>query len=162
MIIIPHHFNQQRNHHSSPFIIAKVALHFANEYLVPFGGCLCPPLGAVAVLLFSMAGAPASQPKAVIGGHLVSGVVSFVVMLSGIGDQWFGKGVAVSLTIVLMKLLGVTHPPAGAYAFFFVSKKFSEPQSIFFPGLAGACVLLATQAAVKSVAASLKSGAKKK
>ena len=92
-------------------LLGFVALHLANEQLAPFGGCLCPPLGAVAVLLFSMGSAPASQPAAVLGGHLVAGVTSLAVMASPISGEWYAKGVAVALTIVFMKMLDVTHPP---------------------------------------------------
>eukprot|EP00957_Ditylum_brightwellii_P019552 1474926-Ditylum_brightwellii.AAC.1 len=43
-----------------------------------------------------------------------------------------------------MSALGVTHPPAGAYAFLFVNKGM-KPIGIFAPGLAGALVLIAVQ-----------------
>ena len=62
------------------------ALHVANDYVLKeMGlGCLCPPLGAVAVLLFCLPGAPASQPKAVIGAHVIAGVIGYAVLQSGV------------------------------------------------------------------------------
>jgi CBS domain-containing membrane protein len=57
--------------------LSFAALHIVHEqFLLPHGlSCLCPPLGAVAVLLFRLPNAPASQPKAVIGGHIISGII---------------------------------------------------------------------------------------
>jgi CBS-domain-containing membrane protein len=62
------------------------ALHYAQDNILKDQDltCLCPPLGAVAVLLFCMPNAPASQPKAVIGGHLVAGVVAYGVLQTGV------------------------------------------------------------------------------
>mmetsp|Transcript_3386 Transcript_3386/g.5195 ORF Transcript_3386/g.5195 Transcript_3386/m.5195 type:complete len:160 (-) Transcript_3386:227-706(-) len=119
------------------------ALHAANDFVFKPQdlGCLCPPLGAVAVLLFSMPAAPASQPKAVIGGHIIAGIVSYAIVELGIP---YGELAAVATTITLMSALGVTHPPAGAYAFLFVNKGM-KPIGIFAPGLAGALVLIAVQ-----------------
>ena len=58
------------------------ALQVANDYVLPVG-CLCPPLGAVAVLLFCLPGAPASQPRAVTGAHVIAGLVGYAVVQSG-------------------------------------------------------------------------------
>ena len=89
------------------------ALHYVHDnVLAPRGyGCLCPPLGAVAVLLFCMPGAPASQPKAVIGGHIVAGIVAYAV---GVSELPYPEALSVALTITVMSYFGVTHPPAGA------------------------------------------------
>merc|ERR1719273_223444 len=101
--------------------ISFAALHIVHDQiLAPQGlSCLCPPLGAVAVLLFCLPGAPASQPKAVIGGHVVAGLIGYAVVESGVA---YGEAVAVACTITAMSALGVVHPPAGAYAFLFVNK----------------------------------------
>ena len=119
------------------------ALHFANDQYFKGQGlsCLCPPLGAVAVLLFCMPGAPASQPKAVIGGHLVGGLVAYAVVESGVK---YPEAIAVALTIAIMSLLKVVHPPAGAYAFLFANKGMGY-KGIYAPGLVGAIILLAVQ-----------------
>lgn len=115
--------------------------------------CLCPPLGAVAVLLFSMPNAPASQPKAVVGGHILAGCISLAVLeylpkIIKLKDVPFMEGmepgIAVALTITAMAIMGVTHPPAGAYAFFVTSQKLTA-KAILAPGLAGALILVAVQ-----------------
>ena len=101
--------------------VSFAALHVVHDLIfVPQGlSCLCPPLGAVAVLLFCLPSTPASQPKAVIGGHIVSGLVGFAVVESGI---MYGEAVAVALTIALMTYFEVVHPPAWAYPFLYVNK----------------------------------------
>jgi CBS-domain-containing membrane protein len=118
-------------------------LHLVDEHLLSSRGlsCLCPPLGAVAVLLFCMPNAPASQPKAVIGGHLVAGAVAFAVVGSGVQ---YPEAITVAVTIAAMSVLEVVHPPAGAYAFLFANKSMSA-EGIIAPGLIGACVLVGAQ-----------------
>lgn len=123
-----------------------LALSVANKMIfVPNGlTCVCPPLGAVAVLLFSMPSAPASQPKAVIFGNLLAGLVSFAVLqATPVGVSW-AAGLSVALTILMMGLFGVTHPPAGAYAYFYTTQKLAM-SGIFAPGLAGAIILVTVQ-----------------
>ena len=77
--------------------------------------CLCPPLGAVAVLLFSLPVAPASQPKSVLGGHILSTLIALAVV-HFIPPEYaiVAKGTAVAASIGVMKVTGTTHPPAGA------------------------------------------------
>lgn len=124
------------------------ALQFANDRILKDQGlsCLCPPLGAVAVLLFCMPTAPASQPKAVIGGHLIAGLVSYAIVESNIKLPvlLYPELLAVSLTIAIMSYLKVVHPPAGAYAFLFVNKGMGY-KGIYAPGLVGAIILLGAQ-----------------
>ena len=133
------------------------ALQLANDY-GPMG-CLCPPLGAVAVLLFCLPGAPASQPKAVIGAHIIAGIVGYAVVESGL--KQYGEAVAVVLTITLMSATKLVHPPAGAYAFLYVNKNMGV-KGIVAPGLLGAVVLVATQLVFNSTLKPLLSGGKKK
>mmetsp|Transcript_10243 Transcript_10243/g.23989 ORF Transcript_10243/g.23989 Transcript_10243/m.23989 type:complete len:168 (-) Transcript_10243:662-1165(-) len=123
--------------------ISFAALHIVHDrVLAPRGlSCLCPPLGAVAVLLFCLPSAPASQPRAVIGGHIVAGLIGYAVVESGIP---YGEAVAVACTISAMTFFGVVHPPAGAYAFLYVNKGMGW-KGIFAPGLVGGVVLVVVQ-----------------
>eukprot|EP00584_Thalassiosira_punctigera_P004772 CAMPEP_0172526690 /NCGR_PEP_ID=MMETSP1067-20121228/1544_1 /TAXON_ID=265564 ORGANISM="Thalassiosira punctigera, Strain Tpunct2005C2" /NCGR_SAMPLE_ID=MMETSP1067 /ASSEMBLY_ACC=CAM_ASM_000444 /LENGTH=148 /DNA_ID=CAMNT_0013310253 /DNA_START=44 /DNA_END=490 /DNA_ORIENTATION=- len=132
------------------------ALHLANDR-APVG-FLCPPLGAVAVLLFCLPGAPASQPKAVVGAHVIAGLVGYGVVQSALP---YGEAIAVVLTITAMSATRMVHPPAGAYAFLYVNKKMG-PMGILAPGLAGSVVLVATQMAFNATVKPLLSGKKKK
>ena len=70
-------------------------------------------------LQFSLTAAPASQPRNIVIGQILS-----LVIAQGIGqakhiDLWFKQTIATSLAIGLMAKVGVTHPPAGAAALFF-------------------------------------------
>lgn len=139
--------------------ISFAALHIVHDQvLAPQGlSCLCPPLGAVAVLLFCLPGAPASQPKAVLGGHIVAGLVGYAVVESGIA---YGEAVAVSCTIAAMTFFKVVHPPAGAYAFLYVNKGMGW-KGIFAPGLVGGIVLVAVQKFINGTVKPMLSGKKK-
>mmetsp|Transcript_5539 Transcript_5539/g.8487 ORF Transcript_5539/g.8487 Transcript_5539/m.8487 type:complete len:161 (-) Transcript_5539:165-647(-) len=145
--------------------ISFAALHVVHDNVLAAQdlSCLCPPLGAVAVLLFCLPGAPASQPKAVIGGHIVAGLVGYAVVQSGQQLAYnYGEAIAVALTITLMTLLKVVHPPAGAYAFLYVNKGMGW-KGIFAPGLVGAIVLVAVQKFLNNfVKPMLTSGSSKK
>ena len=142
------------------------ALHFINDsnLLQDYLGvtsCLCPPLGAVAVLLFCMPNVPASQPKSVIGGHVIAGLVSYGIIESN--TTFYPELLAVSITITLMSLFKVVHPPAGAYAFFFTNKRFGI-KGIIAPGLIGAIILIIAQQIFFTITKQIKGngGGKKK
>jgi CBS-domain-containing membrane protein len=71
------------------------------------------PFGASCVLAFGVWDAPLSQPRNIIGGHLVSTFVGLALY------HLFGNGpvvmaVGVGLAIGFMMLTKTTHPPAGA------------------------------------------------
>ena len=71
------------------------------------------PFGATAVLLFSAPKSNFSRPWNVFGGYLISTLIgAFVIIYTGGG--WFVVGSALGLTIMLMHLGNVIHPPAGA------------------------------------------------
>jgi len=77
---------------------------------------LIPSLGASAVLLYAACHAPMSQPRNVIGGHLVS-ATSGVLVFQLLGNQWWTIALGVTLAIFLMSLTHTLHPPGGATAF---------------------------------------------
>lgn len=75
---------------------------------------LVAPVGASAVLAFAIPASPLAQPRAIIGGNLISGLVG-VACAAVIHPPLLAVGVAVGLAI-LMSLLGCLHPPGGAIA----------------------------------------------
>ncbi len=74
---------------------------------------LWAPFGGTCVLLFSAHSSPFSQPMNVIGGHLLSATISYV-LLSFLPHQTWALALTVGITIAAMRLARVTHPPAGA------------------------------------------------
>ena len=73
------------------------------------------PLGASCVLIFAAHSGPLSQPRQVIGGHILSTTIGLVIW------SIFGKSlsiIVITLVIVLivMSLTKTIHPPAAASA----------------------------------------------
>lgn len=76
---------------------------------------LVAPIGASAVLVFGVPASPLAQPRAVIGGNVVSALVGITAALL-IPSPWIAAPVAVGGAIGAMMLLGCLHPPGGAVA----------------------------------------------
>lgn len=74
---------------------------------------LMAPLGASAVLAFSVPDSPLSQPQNILGGHFFSAVIG-ISALALLGDGWWVGALAVATAIVVMQVTRTTHPPAGA------------------------------------------------
>ncbi|MCY8231650.1 HPP family protein [Priestia endophytica] len=74
---------------------------------------LMAPFGASCVLAFGIWNAPLSQPRNIIGGHLVATFVG-LVMYHSFGNNAWTLGIGVGLAIAAMMLTKTTHPPAGA------------------------------------------------
>lgn len=78
---------------------------------------LVAPLGASAVLVFSVPASPLAQPWPVVGGNLVSGFVG-IALGKLVGVPLLAAGFAVAGAIALMSLTRSLHPPGGACALF--------------------------------------------
>lgn len=76
---------------------------------------LVPPVGASAVLVFTLPASPLAQPRAVLGGNLISALVG-LACAHALGDPLLAACVAVGLAIVAMGVFGCLHPPGGAVA----------------------------------------------
>lgn len=105
---------------------------------------LMAPFGASCVLLFSLPKSPLSQPINVIGGHLVSTIIGLTLNYFLPMDWWSQTLLmvfAVGLSIAVMAMLRVTHPPAGADP---IVVFFSNPgwEYIVFPVALGSIVLV--------------------
>lgn len=98
------------------------------------------PMGASAVLIYGVPESPLSQPAHVIGGHVIACLVALVadhylplhpLTLAG----------TVAFVIVLLGLLRLTHPPAGATALV-VLLTHPDWWFVLSPVLAGAVTLV--------------------
>lgn len=74
---------------------------------------LMAPFGASCVLAFAVPEAPFSQPRNIIGGHLITTLCGLVIY-HFFGDGIYALSAGVGLGIALMSLTKTTHPPAGA------------------------------------------------
>lgn len=91
--------------------LAMVVVNFPHLELLVIGS-----FGASAVLLYAAPRAPFSQPRNLIGGHLLSaltGVACFKYLPDYLVLQ---EAVAVATAIVLMMMTRTVHPPGGATA----------------------------------------------
>ena len=83
----------------------------------------------------------ASQPRAILGAHVIAGLVGYAVVQLGLSH---GEAIAVTLTITLTSAAKMVHPPAGAYAFLYVNKGMGV-KGIVAPGLIGSAILVGSQ-----------------
>jgi CBS-domain-containing membrane protein len=152
------------------FIIYKETLLDAKEHLWTFLGSfvgisligalhghalgtldsvfLIGSFGASSVLLYGVINSPFSQPRNLVGGHLLSALVGVTVQRVIPGQMWLAAGLTVSTTIVLMQITKTLHPPGGATALIAViGSERIRGLGYFYvlsPVLTGVAILLAT------------------
>ncbi|HVF92944.1 MAG TPA: HPP family protein [Sphingomonas sp.] len=80
---------------------------------------LVAPMGASAVLVFSVPASPLAQPWPVIGGNVISALIG-VAVARVVPVPAVAAGVAVAAAILGMSLTRSLHPPGGATALFAV------------------------------------------
>jgi len=71
--------------------------------------------GASAVLIYGAIGSPLAQPRNLLGGHFLSGLIG-VASYQLIPEMWLAAAVAVATAIAVMHLSKTLHPPGGATA----------------------------------------------
>jgi len=95
--------------------------------------------GATAVLLFGAPDSPLTQPRNLIGGHLISALVA-ILLVQFFGNGFFIIGISVGLSIFLMYITRTLHPPGGATALIGVMGN-CTPMFLLIPVLFGVIVL---------------------
>jgi CBS-domain-containing membrane protein len=73
-------------------------------------------LGASAILVYGAVRSPFSQPRNLIGGHIVSGLVGVACYQFFGGTLWLAAGIAVAFAAIAMMATKTLHPPGGATA----------------------------------------------
>lgn len=95
---------------------------FSHELLSSFSISdkvfLIGSFGASAVLVYGVTNSPLSQPRNLIGGHVISAIIGVSVFksLNSLQMPWLNSALAVSLSIVAMQYTKTLHPPGGATA----------------------------------------------
>ncbi|MFD2670253.1 HPP family protein [Marinicrinis sediminis] len=104
------------------------------------GVWLMAPFGASCVLVFIAWEAPLSQPRNVVGGHLISSAIGLLfVQFQAVHEGWMA--LAVGLAIAAMHLTKTTHPPAGADPLVVMAIG-SSWSYLLFPVLAGSLLIV--------------------
>ncbi|MCW8943880.1 MAG: HPP family protein, partial [Sedimenticola sp.] len=87
----------------------------------PAGGLtLIAPMGATAIILFTLSHSPLAQPWPILGGYLVATLSA--LLATAVADHFLTAAVlAVGATAWLMLRLRCMHPPGGALALFIVA-----------------------------------------
>jgi CBS-domain-containing membrane protein len=98
----------------------SVAAHYPPA-VIPFATSIVLVIGSPEV--------EPAQPRALVGGHLVTTLVGFA-MLKLTGPQAWAAAAAVGLSILAMYLIGTFHPPAGINPLLVVSSNL--PWSFLF------------------------------
>lgn len=112
--------------------------------------------GASAVLLHGVPASPLSQPRNLLGGHVVSALVG-VTAFQLVGDiPWLAAAAAVALAMMAMQATRTVHPPGGATALIAVLGPASVHKLgymyVLAPVAAGAGVMLAVAILVNAIA----------
>ena len=70
-------------------------------------------MGGTTVFLFVLTTAPAAQPRAVFGAHLIGALIG-IIAYQLFGDGFWVYVIALVVTISILLLTRCVHPPAGA------------------------------------------------
>lgn len=97
--------------------------------------------GASAVLLFGVPDSALSQPRNLVGGHVLSALVA-VATVALVGSGPLSIALGVGLSMFVMSLTRTLHPPGGATALIGVQGAVGL-EFVAIPVLAGALILLA-------------------
>ncbi len=104
--------------------------------------------GASSVLVYGITQSPFSQPRNLIGGHILSALTGVTAHLIFPDLYWIAAPLAVSASIVVMQITKTLHPPGGATALIAVigTEKVKSLGYLYAlsPVLTGCIILLVT------------------
>ncbi|KEF41278.1 MAG: HPP family protein [Cyanobium sp. CACIAM 14] len=101
---------------------------------------MAAPLGASSVLLFGYPRSPLAQPRNIVLGNLLGGLIAVLMVGCGWHGAW-AVALAVGLTILVGQQCRCLHPPAGGIAFLGIFLKV-QPGFLLFPVLSGSLLLV--------------------
>ncbi|RKR11457.1 HPP family protein [Flavobacterium sp. 90] len=94
-------------------ILAYVqSIHFSGNDAVYLIGSF----GASSVLVYGIIQSPFSQPRNLVGGHVISAFIGVTVHKLAPDIIWIAAPLAVSFAIIAMQITKTLHPPGGATA----------------------------------------------
>ena len=120
------------------------SIHFKGNDAVYLIGSF----GASSVLVYGIIQSPFSQPRNLVGGHLISALIGVSVHKLAPDIIWIAAPLAVSLSIIFMQITKTLHPPGGATALIAIigSDKIKNLGYMYVvsPVLVGVLILLIT------------------
>jgi CBS-domain-containing membrane protein len=114
-----------------------LALSVVGHLHAPF---VLASLGGSTVFLFGLTRAPAAQPRALLGGHLI-GAACGIVCVQVFGVSYASATIAVVASLALMLQTRTVHPPAGANPLLMVTAGATWP-ALWDPVLVGVLCLM--------------------
>lgn len=133
-----------------------ICAYLSSAYFEPNDlSLLIGSFGASAVLVYGAIKSPLAQPRNLLGGHMISGLIG-VASYQILGDIiWLAAAMSVSIAIVAMLATKTLHPPGGATALIAVigGGKVHELgyYYAFVPAGAGAVILLIVALVVNNI-----------
>ena len=113
--------------------------------------------GASAVLVYGAVNSPLSQPRNLVGGHLISAIIGVISFKFLSGTIMLCSAFAVATSILAMQLTLTLHPPGGATALIAVIGSNQIHELGFFyvlvPVTSGALILLISALIVNNIPA---------
>jgi len=88
------------------------SIHFKGNDAVYLIGSF----GASSVLVYGIIQSPFSQPRNLVGGHVISALIGVTVHKFAPDIIWIAAPLAVSSAIIMMQITKTLHPPGGATA----------------------------------------------
>ena len=125
------------------------ALHIVDSLF------LVGSFGATGVLVYGIPNSPFSQPRNLIGGHVLSAIVGVSCALLLSSQPQLAAATAVALSLIVMHLTKTIHPPGGATALIAVigSNQIHEMAYLFVltPIATGAIIMLAVAVLINNL-----------
>jgi CBS-domain-containing membrane protein len=160
----------KRSYHKTKYILYKETLVDFKEHFWSFLGSfvgigilaymqskqfsgsdavyLIGSFGASSVLVYGIIQSPFSQPRNLVGGHVISAIIGVTVHKFIPDIIWLTAPLAVSFSIIFMQITKTLHPPGGATALIAVtgSDKIMNLGYMYVlsPVLVGVLILLLT------------------
>lgn len=101
---------------------------------------LLASFGGTCLLVFAFPDSPFSQPRHIVGGHVL-GTLLGLICLSLFDVSWWSMALAVAATVALSLRAGVVHPPASANAII-VMTSHTGWKFLLTPTLAGSVLIV--------------------
>ncbi|MCG9792415.1 HPP family protein [Flavobacterium algicola] len=96
--------------------IGAIAYFHTNQFSGSDAVYLIGSFGASSVLIYGIIQSPFSQPRNLIGGHVISAIIGVTIHQLVPEPLWLAAPLAVSLSIIAMQITKTLHPPGGATA----------------------------------------------